>query len=435
MLMSAAQAQTYPRAEPAKAAADIRAPDDLQRRAAGSRDIPVLPSGLYAERAASGLGHITAMVSTENGSIYALETDGGQLFHLTDRGLDGRMDTRRTLTDGFDTPSGLTVKDGDLYVSDKQAIWRVDIDSGAKSQFVSLKNVAADESRPLLAFKDKILLGLSASARLSKVLSIDGASGVAIHLTDIPEGPIRGLSYGGGQLWAAAGSSLRPVDTQANSEFAKSYPLEQGAAALGLLLPSEDMIWPAGWPSGMKDYILALQGPTAQRARETSSGGNNIAALPTQFGAPTAELSVLVGGFMSRDGTSAWAAPSAFLVDSRGLFYADRIGGALWRVSVDNRPAPKQRAKIGKAPPAMPVQKPSLKPNETPAMTGSMIGEASSLGPASTLKVGSLLKQEHDEKEAAKLAAEAAAKDAELKAKTDAREARRLERQGRPPED
>jgi hypothetical protein len=48
------------------------------------------------------------------------------------------------------------------------------------------------------------------------------------------------------------------------------------------------------------------------------------------------------------------------------------------------------------------------------------------------LKVGSYLKKEHDEKEAAKLAAEKAEEDAQSQAKANAREARRLLNGGPP---
>lgn len=428
MLPCAAQGQSFSRAE--TSLQNLREPADLRRRAAGSEERPVLPKGLYAERVAASLGHITAMLSLPDGSIYALETDSGQLFHFIDRSLDGRMDSRRTLTSGFERPTGLTLKDGDLYVSDAQAIWRVDISTGIKTQFVSLRNVTAAEPRPLLTYKDNLLLGLTTSKTLSKVLSINGQTGVAMVLSEIPEGPLRSLSYGGGQLWAAAGLSLRPIDKQASTEFAKAYPLEAGAAAMAVMLPSSKTDWPKDWPPAMKDYVLAIQGPTAARAGKASSGGNNIAALPTQFGAPTENLSILAGGFLGRNGQSAWAAPTAMFIDSRGLFYADRIGGTLWRVAVDNRPPPKPRTKIGKAPPKMPVQKPSLKPNETPAMAGSMIGEASGLDTASTLAVGSRLKAEHDKKEAAKLAEEKAAEEVKAKTLSDAREARRLSRTG-----
>lgn len=422
--LPAAQAQTYARAETSQIG-EPRSPLNMRRRAAGSSETPTVPQGLYAERVGTALGHISAMLSLEDGSIYALERSSGQLFHLTDRGLDGRIDTQRALVGGFDTPSGLAFTDGQMFVSDQHAIWQVNLDTGAKTQFVSLKNITAEETRPLLAYENRLLLGISKTSNSAAVLSIDMTTGMATHLTDIPEGPIRGLSYGGGQLWAAVGSSLRPVDGQSNTEFAKAYSLEAGAAAIAVMLPSTDTIWPQNWPLAMKDYILTIQGPTHNLAGESHSGGNNIAALPTQFGAPTQELSVLAGGFMGRGGQSAWAAPTAMLMDTRGLFFADRLGGSLWRVSVDNRPPSKPREKISKPLPALPAQKPSLKPNETPAMAGSMIGEASSLGTASTLRVGSRLKQEHDEKEAAKLASEKAEEEAALNAKKQAREARR----------
>lgn len=416
MLPAAALAQDYPRASEEPTAAP-RNPSDLRRRAAGSSETPFVVKGLYTQRIATGLGHVSAMISLEDGSIYALNKTSGQLFHLADRGLDARIDTQQPLADGFETPTGLTFQNGQLYVSDLQAIWRVDIDTGAKTHFVNLRNITAGEPRPLFAYENRILLGVTRTESSSQVLSIDAASGQATLLTDIPEAPIRALSFGGGRLWAAVGKSLRPVDTQSNTDFAKHYPLESGAAAISLILPSSETEWPEGWPDAMRDYILAIQGPASERPSERSSGGNNVIALPTQFGAPLKDVSVLVGGFMSRDGKSAWAAPTAILMDSRGLFFADRLNGSLWWVGVDDRPEPKPRQRITEPLPPLPVQKPSLKPNETPGIEGSLIGKASSLGTASTLEVGSYLKKKHDDEEATKLAAEKAAEDAEIKSK------------------
>lgn len=429
-LAMTSQAQIFKRADSQSAEAP-RDPLDIRRRAAGTSETPIITQGLYAQRVSTGLGHVIAMASLEDGSIHALSKDKGQLFHLTDRGLDGRIDTQRPMTSGFDNPTGLALKDGQAFISDRHAVWRVDLDTGIKTQFVSLRHLKAADERPLLIYENRLLMGVSKSETLSSVLSIDLSSGEATHLTDIAEAPIRALSYGGGQLWAAVGRSLRPVDARSNTEFAKHYPLEAGAAAIAILLPSSETDWPADWPAAMKDYILAIQGPTLGRMGETNSGGNNVIALPTQFGAPLSNLSVLAGGFMSRDGQSAWAAPSALLIDKRGLFFAERLGGTLWRVSVDNRPPPKPRKRISEPLPDLPVQKPSLKHNETPAMVGSMIGESSLLGEASTLQVGSYLKKAHDEKEAAELAAKKAAEDAELKKKLSAQEARRLSRLGR----
>ena len=81
---------------------------------------------------------------------------------------------------------------------------------------------------------------------------------------------------------------------------------------------------------------------------------------------------------------------------------------------------------------AMPVQKPSLKPNETPAMAGSLIGEGSAMGSASTLKVGSYLKKQHDEKEAAELAAKEAEEKAASDSKAKARDSRKKELRAEP---
>ena len=436
------RAQNFPRAE--TAAQSVRNPLDIKRRVAGPRETPLLADGFYAERVASNLGQITAVVTDNAGSLYAISKDTGALLHIFDRGMDGQIDMRRALATGFTQPTGLAYEseaDG-LYVSDKNAIWRVDLASGTKTEFVSLKNLQSSETRPpthfpLTLYKGRLLLGLSKSDTTSSVLSIDLITGVATHLTDLPEAPIRALSYGNGQLWAAVGQALRPVELGANKMDAKRYLLEKGGAALNVMLPSQDTQYPENWPQELKGAVIAAQGPTNhsatfQSVENKNSGGNNIVMMPTQFGAPTSVLSVFAGGFLSRDAQTAWATPHAFVIDPRGLFFTDPLGGSLWRVSVDNRPPPKPRVRITEPLPDAPTQKPSRSRGETVAMSGSQIGPASRLSSASTLKVGSYLKKEHDEKEAAKLAEETAEEEAQSNAKAKAREARRLRNGGRP---
>jgi len=87
IIAGTAQSQSFTRAE--TDAAKQRSPLDVRRRAAGTTERPIVPQGLYAERAASSLGHISAMLSAEDGSIFALSLESGQLYHLTDRGFDG----------------------------------------------------------------------------------------------------------------------------------------------------------------------------------------------------------------------------------------------------------------------------------------------------------------------------------------------------------
>lgn len=419
----AAHAQSFARHNAENSAqANTAAPAPLRRRAQGTRDTPKLGYGLYAERVATSLGQVSAMVSDAEGSLYVLSRDTGQLVHLMDRGLDGRMDTQRVLSSGFDTPTGLTLAGDYIYVADKSAIWRIDAD-GRKDSFVPLTNMTAGELRPLLTYENKLLLGLSTDPNTSQVISVDIDSRMATLLTKIPEAPLRNLSYGGGQLWAAAGQNLRPVTLQSNTDMAKAYPLETGAQALAVHLPSETTRLPDNWPAELKDHIIALQGPTSSPPSDRASGGNNIVALPTQFGAPTANLTLLAGGFSSRDGRSAWAAPSAISLDSRGLFFADRLSGNLWRLAYDDRPKPAERKRISPKLPEPPKQKPSLKSGETQAMSGSLLGAGSGLGRASTLEVGSFLKKDYEEKEAAKRAADEAKEAAKAKAKAEAKKA------------
>jgi hypothetical protein len=403
----------------------------LRRRTKGSRDRAAVPDGLYLKRAASGLGEITALTSDNEGQLFALNK-AGSIFVLYDRAMDGRMDTQRVLTAGLDAPSGLAFAGGFLYVADQSAIWQIDIASGARKVFVPLTNIKAGPQRPLIYYQNKLVLGLSdqeiaGAAGKSKVLSIDMGTRRANLLTEIPGAPLRALSIGGGQIWAAAGENLWPLGVQNAKGFQTRYPLETGAPALAVLLPSKEIAYPPDWPAALREHIIAVQGP-AGRPSAASSGGNNVVSLPTLFGAPGPELLQLVGGFTGKSGQSAWAAPSAILMEPRGLFIADRLGGSLYRLSADNRPVPRAKKPLLPPIPAPVKQKPSRAPNDTPAMAGSSLLEASHLETASTLSAGSLLKKRHEEKEQSKAEEKKRAEAEKLEAKAEAREARERQR-------
>lgn len=425
----AAAQSGFMRADPS--AVTVRAGEDvppvLRRRAKGSRDIAVAADGLYIESAASGLGSITALTTDNDGRIYVLNM-AGSIYVLEDRAKDGRIDIKRVIASGMDRPTGLAIAGEALYAADQSAVWRIDIATGERSVFVPLSNIEAQEPRPLLFFNHALVLGLTQGER-AKVLSIDMDTRRARLLAEIPSAPLRGLSIGGGQIWAAAGTSLRPLSAHSGAADAPHYPLEAGAQALGLLLPSEEAQYPKSWPKALRSHIIALQGSAGPKG-ERSSGGNNVVSIPARFGVPGPKLYTLATGFSGQSGQSAWAAPSAIVMDERGLFIADRFGGTVMRLAVDDRPPPSPKTKPRLTPPVPKpaVQKPSHKPNDTPAMFGSSLGEASHLTKGSTLAVGSTLKKSFEDKELSKQDAEILEKERKAKAKSDARDERERKR-------
>jgi hypothetical protein len=104
------------------------------------------------------------------------------------------------------------------------------------------------------------------------------------------------------------------------------------------------------------------------------------------------------------------------------------LGGSLFRLSTDNRPPPKAKTPLLPPIPKPPKQKPSHAPNETPAMAGSTLLEASHLGKASTLSAGSLLKKAHEENELSKEEEKKQVEAEKLEAKAKAREERERQR-------
>jgi len=168
------------------------------------------------------------------------------------------------------------------------------------------------------------------------------------------------------------------------------------------MLPGQYLA-PDEWPITLKDHIIAAQsGPKAMQR----------IAIPTEFGQPSGPPRVLVDGFLSSTGRSAWGTPGAMVMDKRGLFFADRYNGTVWRLSakpsVKDTPQPEVEKVAQEA--AKEVDKSALDPAKLPpsqrplligsGIKGSQIGDASLLGPASQLETGSTIIDAYEKAEA-----------------------------------
>jgi len=344
---------------------------------------------------AKNLGKISALTLAADGTIYAADRKTGRIWSLQDRGSDGAMDIKRPLPQTFQNPTALAFIDETLYVADKRAVWAKELSYQEQPRLVaSLKNTQNLGNTPMTTDGDVLHLGVS-KADGSFVVRIDNTTGQALKVKDFQQNIQSLAKRQSAPLWVGHGTTLEAID---NPETKISFP-DQTIPAL--MLPGQYSA-PDDWPSSLKDHIIAAQsGPEAMQ----------LIAIPTEFGQVSGPPRVLVEGFLGSTGRSAWGEPGAMVMDKRGLFFADSYNGSIWRLSPKpktNDPQPAIEKLVEDTSTA--TEKPEkLPPSQRPLLkgsgiTGSQIGDASTMGEASQLKTGSTIIEAYEKAKAEELA-------------------------------
>jgi glucose/arabinose dehydrogenase len=97
---------------------------DRVRRTAGTA--PLVPAGYRANLFAEGLDHARWLAVAPTGEVFLAEPRAGKVTLLVDSDGDGRADKRSVFARGHETPHGLAVHGGFLYVADLDGVWRYD---------------------------------------------------------------------------------------------------------------------------------------------------------------------------------------------------------------------------------------------------------------------------------------------------------------------
>jgi glucose/arabinose dehydrogenase len=97
---------------------------DRVRRTAGTA--PRVPAGYRANLFAEGLDHARWLAVAPTGEVFLAEPRAGKVTLLVDSDGDGRADKRSVFARGHETPHGLAVHGGFLYVADLDGVWRYD---------------------------------------------------------------------------------------------------------------------------------------------------------------------------------------------------------------------------------------------------------------------------------------------------------------------
>lgn len=310
------------------------------------------------------LGQVSAMARHADGTIYTADRDGGRIFRIQDRRMDGVADITQPLPHRFDQPTGLVVAGDILFVADKGGIWRVQPGGGTPALIAPFANSGSNgEAHPItMITPTSLLLGLSRADGTARLLVIDTVSGSA-KLRAETRGQIIGFS---------------------------TAPPSEGFPTPWILLRRGQTVFFGSSLQTVRDigvdaHAVWIDEATARAGVSLPDGA--YATIATFAGLKDKGTPIL-SGFRGQ------ARPGAMVSDERGLFVADQAGGHIWRVSpkpVVITPSPDladpEIETVEDSPTDLTLDR-STRPD---LVRGSGISRASTIGPASTMPTASTL--------------------------------------------
>lgn len=372
-------------------------------------DTPAVADGLRIERIAAGLKHPRQLYTLPNGDVLVVESngpgtepvttpkqliagfikgqsgkggEGGNRITLLRRGDNGDWQ-KHDFIDGLNSPFGVQLIDGYLYVANTDGIVRFPYETGETrisapgEPFADLPSTINHHwTKALLASPDgrKLYVGVGSNSNIGEngldveyrradVLEVDVATGGSRIYASGIRNPT-GLQWepDSGKLWAIAnerdelGADLVPdyltsvkeggfygwpysywgqhVDERAQPQrpdlVAKAikpdYSLGSHVAPLGLWF-SQDNALPERYHGG------AFVSEHGSWDRSPLSG-YQVVYIPFENGEPVGKPQTVVSGFHSDDESKLYGSPVGLTQDADGaLLIADDVGNSVWRVT------------------------------------------------------------------------------------------------------
>ena len=374
---------------------------------------PVAAPGLAVRAFAEGLDHPRWLYTLPNGDVLVAETnappkpdDGkgvrgfvqkkimsragatvpspNRITLLRDKDGDGVAETRTIFLKGLNSPFGMTLVGGDLYVADTDAILRFPYktgDTGIVARGVKLVDLPAGTinhhwTKNVIASRDGKYLyatvgsnsnvgdnGMAAEAGRAAIWQIDRATGKhRIFAGGIRNPNGMGWEPTSGQLWTAAnerdeiGNDLVPdymtsvrdggfygwpysyygqhVDVRIQPQrpdlvakaIAPDYALGSHTASLGLAFADKARLLPSRFGDGV---FIGQHGSWNRNPQS----GYKVIFVAFAGGKPTGLPVDVLTGFLNADG-DAQGRPVGVTIDGKGaLLVADDVGNKVWRVT------------------------------------------------------------------------------------------------------
>ena len=372
---------------------------------------PVAAPGLAVGAFAEGLDHPRWLYQLPNGDVLVAETNSppkpddnnglkgwiaglimgkagataptaNRITLLRDVNGDGIADERSVFLKGLNSPFGMVLVGGDLYVADTDAVVRfpyvagetaittpgvklVDLPAGTINHHWTKNVVAsADGTKLYVTVGSNSNVGengMPAEAGRAAIWEVDRATGAHREFATGIRNP-NGMAWQAGKLWTVAnerdeiGSDLVPdyltsvqdggfygwpysyygqhVDVRVKEQrpdlvaraIKPDYALGPHTASLGLTFSDGAKALPASFASG------AFVGQHGSWNRNPPSG-YKVIFVPFAAGMPSGQPVDVLTGFLNADG-EAQGRPVGVIVDAKGgLLVADDVGNKVWRVT------------------------------------------------------------------------------------------------------
>lgn len=373
-------------------------------------ETPIVPAGMRVQAFATGLSHPRVVYTLPNGDVLVVESNGpkapvyrpkdfiegkvkalagtaapaGQrITLLRGENSDGVPQQRSVLIDHLNSPFGVVLVGGDLYVADTDAILRFPYspnETHIATPGVRLTDLPAQSpnhhwTKSLTASPDgsKLYVGVGSNSNIiengigaeegrAAIWEIDRATGwKRIYASGIRNPTGLAFEPATGQLWAIAnerdeiGPDLVPdyltsvrengfygwpysywgqhVDVRAQPQRADlvaqaikpDYGLSSHVAPLGMVFGQSSRL-----PGHFHDGVFI--GEHGSWDRDPPSG-YKVVFVPFSKGQPSGPPEDVVTGFLSNDGKTRGRPVGVALDKTGALLVADDVGNTVWRVS------------------------------------------------------------------------------------------------------
>jgi glucose/arabinose dehydrogenase len=362
------------------------------------RSLYVLPNGdvLVAETDAPPKPDDSKGISGEIHKLVMRHAGSGEhpspnrIVLLRDTGHSGHAQQRFTFLTGLNSPFGMVLVGENLYVADTDAVLRFPYESGdttIRARPTKLTDLPAGTinhhwTKSLTASPDGKTLyvgvgsnsnaaenGLAAEYERAAIWKIDVATGnhelfatgtrnptslawepesrvlwAAVNERDeigdhLPPDYITSLHQGDFYGWPFSyygqhvDDRVKPQNAALVAKaIAPDYAVGAHTAPLGLTWAAGSTL-PAPFQHGM---FVSQHGSWNRKAKS----GYQVIFVPFDQGKPDGMPTVLLAGFLTKDGKDAQGRPVALAMDSQGgLLVADDVGGSVWRVSAAGVPS------------------------------------------------------------------------------------------------
>ena len=333
----------------------------------------VVPAGLTVDVFAEQLGHPRMLAVDASGALYVTDSDG-RVLKLIDSNSDGVADAPTVILDGLDSPSGITVHNGTLYVAETGQIDRVDDSNGdgtpdRATKIVSDLPAGGQHFSRTIQFGPDGMLYLAMGSSCNVCIEEDGrraaiwrynadGSAGALFASGLRNAVGIAFQPGAGVLWATnngrdeLGDDVPPetlnrvadgadfgwprchagdiVDPDFGGDLgcagvaSPAVKMQAHSAPLGLAFYDADAFGPA-YAGGV---FIAFHGSW----NRTTPTGYKVVFLPFVDGQPTGEVVDFATGWLAAGG-DIWGRPVDIALAADGsLFVSDDAGGRIYRI-------------------------------------------------------------------------------------------------------